>query len=467
MLKSKTIEILKTFSPREWNDCRNYMSSTYLNENKNLLQLFDLLKKFQPDFDNEQLNKQQLYSELFTHKKYNDQKMRHLLSDLTIKLEDYLAYISFYTDKQLQHQLKLKELAKRDCEKSYSNKFKNQSASPFLNTEYYWNNYNQQFNHLNNWLGKRKRSDTNAIEVISSHLDKFYVARKLQLTCETINARKLLSKDEKKLNLKLLIDYLKSTRYKDAPFILVYQSILQILLDKQPKKQFEVLGSLLAQHEKDFSLEDLREMYQYAMNFCIRWINQGEEEYLRALFEIYKIILANRVIFLEGYLSQWDYKNLVTLSLRLSESNWTIRFINDYAKHLRAAERENAFTYNLAYFHFHKKQYAKTLSLFQKVTFTDVVYQLDVRSILLKIYFEDGEEETFFYHAAAFKAFLHRNKQIATAQQELYKNLIRYTIKLLRAGTNRTELLLIKKEIDANPKVADIKWLKEKVEELR
>ena len=91
---------------------------------------------------------------------------------------------------------------------------------------------------------------------------------------------------------------------------------------------------------------------------------------------------------------------------------------------------------------------------------------MDVRSILLKIYFEQSEDESFFYHASAFKAFLNRNKQIANSQQLLYKNLIRFTQKLMRAGTNQTKLLVIKKEINTNPKVADVKWLKEKVEEL-
>ena len=105
MLKSKTIEILKTFSPREWNDCRNYLSSTYLNENKTLLKLFNLLYKSSPLFDDKELTKQYLYSKLFGRTRYNDQKMRYLLSDLTIKLEDYLAFGNFYLDKQLQHQL--------------------------------------------------------------------------------------------------------------------------------------------------------------------------------------------------------------------------------------------------------------------------------------------------------------------------------------------------------------------------
>ena len=467
MLKSKTIEILKSFSLREWNDCRNYLSSAYLNENKNLLHLFDLLKNFYPEFAHEQLTKPHLHLKLFPHQKYHDQKMRYLLSDLTIKLEDYLAYSAFYLDQQLQHHLKLKELAKRDCVKSYSNKLKSGEGVKYLNVDHYRNNFDREFIHLNHWTSKQRRKEDNGIDKVSYNLDCFYISHKLQFACEAINAKGLLLANENKSDATLLFSHLKANKYDDAPFIQIYHCILKILINIQPKKQFELLCSRLIQNENNFSAEDLREMYQYAMNFCIRWINKGENEYLRVLFDIYKIILNNRVIFNEGFLSQWDYKNIVTLSLRLEETNWTLRFINDYAVYLRPKEKENAFIYNLAYYHFFKKQYAKTLGLFQKVVFTDVVYQLDVRSILLKIYFEVGEEETFFYHAAAFKAFLHRNKQIAVAQQQLYKNLIQFTQKLIRAGTNSTKLTLIIKEIDKNPNVADLKWLKEKVEELQ
>ena len=40
---------------------------------------------------------------------------------------------------------------------------------------------------------------------------------------------------------------------------------------------------------------------------------------MKELFGLYQIILENRIIFRENYLSQRDYKNIIYLGLRLEE----------------------------------------------------------------------------------------------------------------------------------------------------
>lgn len=462
----KVSELLKSFSARELNDCRKYLSSHYLNENTDVLKLYEWLIQFSPGFDAAELTKQHIFRLLFGNKKFNDLKVRHALSDLTSKLESYLAFAAFYSDKNVQQQLLRKELAKRECSKNYSSiKYKPSQPVP-RNTEYYTDHFKDAFIHLYYWQGKQNRTNVAEVENTAQSLNQLFLSGKLQLCCELINSNVAGSDDPEQSSIKAIEKIVSETNLDNEPFINIYYCILQMLLYPAVEEHYRRLIQLLHDNNNEFAPGDMREMYQYAMNYCIRKINNGNANYLQLLFEIYETILQNKIIFYDGYLSQWDYKNIVSLSLRLGHVQWASAFIRDGSKDLRSEEKDNAVNFNLAYWNFSQQNFSKARTLLQKVTFTDLVYQLDARSILLKVYFEEENTEAFFYHAEAFRVFLNRNKQISPNQQKLYKNLIRYTSQILKAGFKKSRLQEINASIEKNPQVADVKWLKEKINEL-
>jgi hypothetical protein len=213
-----------------------------------------------------------------------------------------------------------------------------------------------------------------------------------------------------------------------------------------------------------FSSGEVFDMFQYLMNYCIRKINLGNTGYVNTLFEIYQLVLERKIIYKDRYLSQWDFKNIVVIGLRAAKNEWVMNFIEKYKNDLPENEKENAYTYNLAYYHFGSGNYREAISMLQKVAFTDLYYQLDTRAILLKCYYELDDEEALLYHLAAFRIFLSRNKLVSDYQRTLYRNLIRYTTKLTRFINNKKQLKNLLKDIEQEKQVADIGWLKAKVE---
>lgn len=95
-------------------------------------------------------------------------------------------------------------------------------------------------------------------------------------------------------------------------------------------------------------------------------------------------------------MSQWDYKNIVYLGLRLEEYSWVKNFIIKYNEELDPKTRKNAMSYNMAYYHFFLNNYDETLTLLRSVEFSDVYYHLDSKSLLMKTYYELEETEPFF-----------------------------------------------------------------------
>ena len=233
--------------------------------------------------------------------------------------------------------------------------------------------------------------------------------------------------------------------------------------EKESEDYFLRVVKLINQSNTKFPIPDLNNTYQYVKNFCIRMINTGNDGYRKILFELYKTILSNKRIMNHGDFSPWEYKNIVTLGLRLQEEKWVREFIRKYLNFLPVDERANALTYNSAMLSYYHKNFRQTLKLLQAVEFTDLYYQLDARSILLKVYFELDDVETMLHHISAFKIFIRRNKLVSAYQKEIYLNFIRYTLKIFRAGTSTTKLNAVKNEIISHQNISDKNWLLDQI----
>ena len=105
MIKSKVIEIIQSLDPEEIKEFGEFVGSPYFNKNTRLTELYELIKKFYPDFTKKSFTKEKLYEKLFPRKKYNDGSMRKLLSGLQSLGEEYLAHSHLDKNNKLQKKL--------------------------------------------------------------------------------------------------------------------------------------------------------------------------------------------------------------------------------------------------------------------------------------------------------------------------------------------------------------------------
>lgn len=461
--EAKTLGLLNSLSVREKRRFVQILQSNS-DSKQNLLRLFHCLEKKGDQ------SKESLFAELFPNKTFNDKQIRYLLSDLNAELEHFLLVRHLENNPLLSNVLLMQELINRGSEKAFNGLVAKQEQLLGMTDMPKDSNYFlYQFLTEEGLLlaaGKNfKRHNESNIETVVERLDTFYLARKLQLCCEIYNVQNVLGANYKVFLLDEIVNYLSQHPMEDVPAVSIYFKILKTLTESENETHFHDLRKLLQDHELLFSSVELRDMYQYALNYCIKKINLGNVDYQRQLFELYKKTIDNQVLLTNGRISQWDYKNIVTLCMRLKELDWAQRFIQEFKEYLVEEERENAFKYNLAYLAFMRKDYSKTLSLLQKVDFTDVFYQLDTKAIVLKTYFEMGDELALDYHIKAFRIFLKRNRKISDYQRLIYSNLISYTKKIHQNFYSQKKLYLIKQQLESKRQTADIQWLLEKMDE--
>ena len=464
MKTGKTSGLIATFSALEKKEFVKYLSEQSSPSSKQALSLFHAYE------DTPVTDKKKLFTRVFGQKKYEDKKLRYLHTELNRHATTFLAVKSFLADQNTVRAVLSKTLSERGAEKAYysvlSETRKKAAESELMDASLLLMSFQTEFNHLEFVRTHLKRSEEDNLQLVADQLDKFYLARKLQLCCEMVNVKNVLSGNRKIFLFDEVLEEVKKGAFTDVPAIRIYYQILMTLLSPEVEDHFNVLRTLLLKHAGKFTIPEQRDMYQYLLNYCIRQINLGNITYQKTLFEIYQVILKNNVLMPDGYLSQWDYKNIVTLSLRLREYKWTKEFITSYEKFLPASERKNAFVYNMAYWNFHSKNYPEALSLLQKVSFSDLYYQLDTRVILLKIYYEQDDLDALFYHLTAFRTFLRRNRLISEYQRTIYSNLIAFTSRLARNAGNKKMVKRIAEKIRQTKQTADLQWLLEKVKEV-
>ena len=166
-------------------------------------------------------------------------------------------------------------------------------------------------------------------------------------------------------------------------------------------------------------------------------------------------------------LSPWHYKNIVVIGLRAKDSDWVKGFIQSYKRYLPENDRVNAYTYNLAKFHFYERNFSKVIQLLSSVEYNDIFYNLDSKSMLMKTYYELDEIEPLYSLMDSFRIFLRRKKLVSDHHRTNHLNFIKFLRKMAKVNPrDKKKVLKLKEQLGELRQVADVSWLWEKMNEL-
>jgi len=244
--------------------------------------------------------------------------------------------------------------------------------------------------------------------------------------------------------------------------------VYKTLTEESNQTYFDLLVDGVEKNLSVFSTDEIKDLYLYVQNYCIRKIQNDQPEFLTQLFLIYKRKLAHPI--LSKKLRETEYRNIVSVGLRLKEYEWVHDFIYEFKKRIPPAIRKNTFNYNLANYYYSIKDYSQALMLLQEVAFTDIFYRLGSRCLLLKIYYESDEMEALDSLIKSFKIYLIRNHYLSSYQQTIYTNLIRFVHSIVRLKKQALQYDVEKKEatkqvllerLHNTKDVASLEWLKE------
>jgi hypothetical protein len=471
MQNLKIYVVLRQFSKIEQNRFRKFLCSPYFNANQDLIDLFDYLLEDMNGEEDKEVPKEAIWKKLNPHKAYDDVRMRKYFSDLLKLLEAYVAQEAFQENPLHQATYLMDAVIQRKLNKLYNNTLKSarrlSDKQKYRPANYYYHQYQIEKNYyrLNRSLGKRD-IETN-VEEIANNLDRFYLAEKLKYYCDVLSQQYAVSFEYEILFLEEIIGHIKKYGYEEVPPIAVYFQIYLAYTEGDNEAQYFKLKDLLEKHGLEFPKEEAQEIYTFAINYCTRKINKGNQAFLREYFDLYKDLLKKDILIVDGEMEPGLFRNIVVVGLRLGEMVWTEQFIHDYQPYLPEAQRENTVSFNLSQLYFYKRDYDKVIETLRHVEYEDAITNLNAKTLLLTTYYEIDEVEPLYSLMESFRAYLNRHKNISSRRRKSFLQLIRFVKKLTKTMPGDKERLgKIREELKNARGVASSQWIAEKIGEL-
>lgn len=461
MKNSKLIQILATFDGRQRRAFEDFVESPYFNKQEELIHFYKYLKKISSKgFSPKGLDRYQLYQRLFPKSDYNEKHLNYLSSQLLKLAERYIGISSFEKAAVLPEYFQLHYFVDQRLEKHYQYNM-SQAQRKLENArddteQYLYQKYlladlrEKHFSSL-----KQRRFDENLQQAADS-FDQFYLFKKLYLLCAMLDRQNVVTPSYKAQFIPEIQSILQQHKFDD-PAIKTLEQLLLSLTAEDTAHHFGQLRSYLGQYSHLFSPAMLRDLYFSIINFCIRKIRFGEKDYATALMSIYQEGIEKGVLFEDGYLSPWTFKNLVKLGIGLKAYDWTKTFIAEYAPKLPPHMQEDALHFNLADLYYALRDYDQAQIHLRQVEFSDVQYSFGAKLTLTKIYYETGQTEALYSLLSSFKIFLQRKKLITKDVKKPYLNFIQYVHRLEKAKPD--QLVSLEEKINSTEMLTARSWL--------
>ena len=444
MHDSKLVELLRSLSTRQRTRFSEYVHSPFFNKHEQLRKLCDYLLKQAPEFAaSEKMEKEVIYAYLFPDSPYEDEVLYTFFSKLLHLLYDFLVDQRYQDEAKARQLALLQELRQRKMSKHYQasvRKYKTlKSAEDSDAVEQYLEDYRYYQERNREFIAQANPQYDEALQQCSDALDLFFITEKLRMACDMSSRNIVINAQYQARMLDGLLLYLNTDaqRYEGYPVIQIYRNILNTLRQPEQEIFYTQLKDLLQKYREQISRMDLMSIYGYALNYCVRKINEGYTAYYQEALDLYEFLLEKRILWIDGFLPGWEYKNIVTAALRVGRFAWVEEFIEAYKEELDPEQRENLYRYNYAALQYSLKRYDKALQTLHEVQFTDTSYHLGAKIIQVKSYYELREFEALYSLIDAFSMYVHRNKQLSDYRKNANTQFLRFSKKLCRLAEEK------------------------------
>jgi hypothetical protein len=477
MQNNKLIKLLASFDRKEMTRFRAFVCSPYHNKHGDVQQLVAYLCDIFPDFSARHCHREVIFQHLFPAAAHNQKKLA-IIFTYTLRLaQKFLGQEQFEQAPHYQEHFLLQHLRIKQQLSLYEKRLrKNETLATQVAVKkpsWYFHCYTlaTEADNFFKLAEERKRDDS--LQRKQAFLDLFYLVETLKDACEMAVRSQILKESYHNPLQEPIIKAVEQhfSIYNSEPLIAIYFRIYKMISSEDTQYYYNTL-STLAQINQVLPLEELKTAYNYLQNYCIQKINKGDASFLAEIFKLYKIQLQQELLLKEGFLSEWQYKNIVTTGIRLGELKWVHQFIQDYHLKLPPESRDNAYRFNLAAYYYAAGELDEVLKLLTQVEYSDLRYNLDAKALLLRTYYDLDEYEALNSLAESFKQYLFRNKLMADNRRKGYQNLFKFTRRaasirnnLAYVSTERSikEIKRLQEEINTVAAIFNKGWLEEKV----
>lgn len=434
MQKSVLLEIIRSLNKKEQREIQKWLLSPAHNQRQDVVKLFDYMCKSLTNGD-EVLVKERAWKAIFPGEDFDDARMRQTMYFLLQNVEEFLAFTELSKDTVHIQSVLLKVYRNRQLERPFRMTMeaarKRQQQSPHRNSAYLREQHTLEQEQYYYLVGQKWSMELNLQETANA-LDLAYLADKLRISCLMLSHQYVYQRVSYDMGtLSSILSYVEQQNLLNEPAIAIYYYSFKALTERDDESHFNELEKNIFEKGHFFPLNELRESYLFAINYCVSRLNTGLEAYALRAFELYRTGFEQGILLENGIISKMSFGNAVSIALRIKEFEWAEKFIHNFQQHLEEKHRNSMVHFNLSRLHFERSDYDKAQRLLTQFEYDDMVLNMVAKTMLLKIYYEQGELDAFESLIEAMRSYLQRKEALSQNHKVVYKNFISLMKKLL------------------------------------
>lgn len=462
---TKLEQTLESISVKEKRRFGEFVASPFFNKREDVARLYGWLQQGKPLEPREQV-----FRHLYPKIAFDRQKLALTMSRLQRLAEQFLAY-QHWRGKQSAFEIDLLQVFRhRGLELHFEETLRTAKSTleqqPLRNADYYASRRQLMWEEAR--FGQKKNAtDLKILSRLSDNADVLWVTQKLHYLC-LHRTQQVLYKSREEFRLSREVEeILLKYGLLEVPTVLIWYYCLKMLENPDSQAFFAKFKQPLLEQGHLFDASEIRDLFLFAINYCIRQVNEGHTSFFHDIMDFYKNGLSKGYLLENGVLSRFTYHNIVAAGLQTLEFEWVEDFIARYKNALERTYRESSYSFNLARLEFKRKRYDDALRLLQHTNYYDPLLSLAARTMSLKIYYETGEFDLLDSHLEALKNYIRRKTSLGYHRAN-YLNLVRYTRKLISINrSDKAEVESLKRKVMAEPVLTEREWLLEQLADKR
>ena len=414
MENTRLIKFLKSLNNNEIRQFRDFINSPVFNKNKNIVDLFEILKDYYPNFDTEEVSEEKLFTMVFKEENFEYFRIKNLTSDLFKLGKEFLAFNVYRNSQNTKEIFMLQELRLRNLDTAFEQTHrlaeKRLEMTEAKDENYFLHKMNLQFEIMSYYSPKKPNVN---FHYMQERLDLFINYSLIFLIKEYNIMLHENNQNNYNFDLKMfdnVMSYLEKNRSTENPTLEVYYNIL--LMEKtKNEKYFYKLMELKNKYRGKLTDVDNYMLYLHLDGYCATAYNvNGRTDLLKEQFSLAKEFPVSD--FTEnGKILYPDFLNQVKKAVRVNEFEWAEYFMEKFKNKL-TDEKDNTLNFCHGIIAYKKGDFDNALDLFSKTNFSNFIIKIQVKILLLQLFIDKKYYDQAELMIDTFRRYLTREKSI-------------------------------------------------------
>lgn len=445
--------------------------------------MYQYLKKYYPDFNSEELNKEKVFEALYPGKKFSPQTIKTLTSLLEKLCEEYLYHLALRGNMFDYYWLLSAELSGRRLYKM-SEKIITEGEE-YLNhqgTDVYYYKSMQELEKnkfVNYYYDKDKPGQINCLTNIGDLFVIHALVETLQHVLRLFNVQELYNADLSNqllmkfydsIDIDRMVEWVKK-KSKHSDIVEFYADMVKLTNNIDDDKTFLRVAEFFSSLVEKLSVFGRYNLFYHFYPLINKLKQKDEEKFGKELFKVYKDMLRYNAYRQtdESLMQPGIYRGIFLAAYEVNEIKWAREFAENYKTQVPEEFRNEMFSFCNANLFFTEGEYDKALEQLNKISLDHHSLKYDVRFLIIMIYYELGYLEETRSMIDSFRNFLKENKFISKEIKLRHNSFLKYIKEVVRLREAHPDVIAEKliKDISKEKNIRGRKWLIKKVQELK